>query len=109
MRWYEYKMEADDLRAPDDLKARLLAMTDQLTEEEKNQPMMQAASVRAVPTQPAAKKLIRFPAKQVGALAACAAVCVLGYGALSTGRLDIGAKSSAPMEYSAARDRKSVV
>ena len=35
MRWYEYKMETEDLHAPDDLKARLLAMTDQLTEEEK--------------------------------------------------------------------------
>ena len=35
MRWYEYKMETDDLYAPDDLKAKLLAMTDQLTEEEK--------------------------------------------------------------------------
>ena len=104
MRWYEYKMEADDLRAPDDLKARLLAMTDQLTEKEKNQPMMKVPEpAPAAPVQKAAgKKLIRFPAKQVGALAACAAVCVLGYGALSTGRLDIGAKSSAPMEYSAA-------
>ena len=38
MRWYEYKMETDDLCAPEDLKAKLLAMTDQLTEEEKNQP-----------------------------------------------------------------------
>ena len=37
MRWYEYKMETDDLYAPDDLKAKLLAMTDQLTEEEKVQ------------------------------------------------------------------------
>ena len=37
MRWYEYKMETDDLYAPDDLKAKLLAMTDQLTEEEKAQ------------------------------------------------------------------------
>lgn len=26
MRWYEYKMEVDDLRASDDLKAKLLAM-----------------------------------------------------------------------------------
>ena len=42
MRWYEYKMEADDLRAPDDLKAKLLAMADALPEEEKNRPMMKA-------------------------------------------------------------------
>ena len=26
MRWYEYKMELDDLHASDDLKAKLLAM-----------------------------------------------------------------------------------
>ena len=32
-------METDDLYAPDDLKAKLLAMTDQLTEEEKAQPI----------------------------------------------------------------------
>ena len=38
MRWYEYKMETDDLCAPEDLKAKLLAMTDQLTEEERTSP-----------------------------------------------------------------------
>ena len=38
MRWYEYKMEADDLHAPEDLKAKLLAMADTLPEEEKNRP-----------------------------------------------------------------------
>ena len=27
MRWYEYKMETDDLYAPDDLKAKLLALS----------------------------------------------------------------------------------
>ena len=47
MRWYEYKMETDDLYAPDDLKAKLLAMTDQLTEEEKAQPMMKTAAPRS--------------------------------------------------------------
>lgn len=102
MRWYEYKMEADDLRAPDDLKAKLLAMTDQLTEEEKNQPMMQAAA----PAQPAPEKkkngkLIHFPRKQVGMLAACLAVCVVGYGAFATGQFGLGAKSSNLVEYSA--------
>ena len=77
MRWYEYKMETDDLYAPDDLKAKLLAMTDQLTEEEKAQPMMKTAApvpAQSAPVQPK-KKLIRFPAKRVGALAACLAVC----------------------------------
>ena len=104
MRWYEYKIETDDLCAPDDLKARLLAMTDQLTEEEKDQPMMKAAApalAQSAAVQPK-KKLIRFPAKRVGALAACLAVCVVGYGAFATGQLGLGAKSSAPVEYSAA-------
>ena len=105
MRWYEYKMETDELRAPDDLKAKLLAMTDQLTEEEKDRPMMPRPEAVA-PVQPAQKtpqrKLIRFPLKRVGMLAACFAVCVAGYGALSTGTLDLGAKSSNVVEYSAA-------
>ena len=101
MRWYEYKMETDDLCAPDDLKAKLLAMTDQLTEEEKAQPMMKAAApapAQFAPVQPK-KKLIRFPVKRVGALAACLAVCVVGYGAFATGQLGLGAKSSSPAVY----------
>ena len=105
MRWYEYKMEADDLHAPEDLKAKLLAMADTLPEEKKNRPMMpaQADNTAVVrPQEPPKKaKLIHFPAKQVGALAACLAVCVVGYGALSTGKLDIGAKSSNMALYSA--------
>ena len=105
MRWYEYKMEADDLHAPEDLKAKLLAMADTLPEEEKNRPMMpaQADNTAVVRPQELLKKakLIHFPAKQVGALAACLAVCVVGYGALSTGKLDIGAKSSNMALYSA--------
>ena len=101
MRWYEYKMETDDLYAPDDLKAKLLAMTDQLTEEEKAQPMMKTAApvpAQSAPVQPK-KKLIRFPAKRVGALAACLAVCVVGYGAFATGQIGLGAKSSSPAVY----------
>ena len=102
MRWYEYKMETDDLRAPDDLKAKLLAMTDQLTEEEKNQPMMKAAAPAAPVQKAARKKAIHFPLKQVGTLAACLAVCAVGYGALTTNGSIGFAKSSAPAEYSAA-------
>ena len=108
MRWYEYKMEADDLAAPDDLKARLLAMTSQLTEEEKNQPMMQAAA----PAQPAPEKkgkLIHFPRKQVGMLAACLAVCVVGYGAFATGQIGLGAKSSSPAAYYSADSTAAVM
>lgn len=108
MRWYEYKMEVDDLTAPDDLKANLLAMTDTLTAEEKAEPMMAApapqAAAPAAPlntAEPKKKKPIHFPVKQLGTLAACLAVCVLGY---STLHLVIGmgsAKSSAPALYAA--------
>ena len=110
MRWYEYKMETDDLCAPEDLKAKLLAMTDQLTEEEKNQPMMQAAA----PAQPAPEKkkkgkLIHFPRKQVGMLAACLAVCVVGYGAFATGQIGLGAKSSSPAAYYSADSTAAVM
>ena len=104
MRWYEYEMETDDLYAPDDLKAKLLAMTDQLTEEEKAQPMMKTDApvpAQSAPVQPK-KKLIRFPAKRVGALAACLAVCVVGYGAFATGQIGLGAKSSSPAAVMAA-------
>ena len=75
MRWYEYKMEVDDLTAPDDLKAKLLAMTDTLTAEEKAEPMMAApAPQTAAPAaplniEPKKKKPIHFPAKQLGTLA----------------------------------------
>ena len=99
MRWYEYKMETEDLHAPDDLKARLLAMTDQLTEEKKEQPMMKAPVKAKKPVKK--HNTIRFPAKQLGALAACLAVCAVGFGTL---RLGIGmgsAKSSAPALYAA--------
>lgn len=70
MRWYEYKMEVDDLTAPDDLKAKLLAMTDTLTAEEKAEPMMAApAPQTAAPAAPLnteakKKKPIHFPVKQ---------------------------------------------
>ena len=77
MRWYEYKMEVDDLTAPDDLKAKLLAMTDTLTAEEKAEPMMAApAPQTAAPlnTETKKKKPIHFPVKQLGTLAACLAV-----------------------------------
>ena len=49
MRWYEYKMEADDLHAPEDLKAKLLAMADTLPEEEKNRPTRQSCARRNRP------------------------------------------------------------
>lgn len=107
MRWYEYKMEVDDLTAPDDLKAKLLAMTDTLTAEEKAEPMMAApAPQTAAPAAPLnteakKKKPIHFPVKQLGTLAACLAVCVLGYSTLHLGIGMGSAKSSAPTLYAA--------
>lgn len=104
MRWYEYKMEVDDLTAPDDLKAKLLAMTDTLTAEEKAEPMMAApAPQTAAPLNTEAKKKnpIHFPVKQLGTLAACLAVCVLGYSTLHLGIGMGSAKSSAPTLYAA--------
>ena len=103
MRWYEYKMEVDDLTAPDDLKAKLLAMTDTLTAEEKAEPMMAAPAPQAATPaeQPKKKKSIHFPVKQLGALAACLAVCVLGYSTLHLGIGMGSAKSSAPALYAA--------
>ena len=100
MRWYEYNMEVEDLHASEDLKARLLAMADGLTEEEKAQPMMKQSETVVQPVQQAPKKkLIHFPLRQVGALAACLAVCVVGYNVLGTGMLGLGAKSSNPALY----------
>ena len=108
MRWYEYKMETDDLCAPEDLKAKLLAMTDQLTEEEKNQPMMKTpAPARPAPVQ--RKKPVRFPVKRVGTLAACLAVCAVGYGAFATGMIGLGAKSSSPAVYYSADSTAAVM
>ena len=103
MRWYEYKMEVDDLAAPDDLKAKLLAMTDTLTAEEKAEPLMAAPAPQAAAPaeQPKKKKPIHFPVKQLGTLAACLAVCVLGYNALHLGIGMGSAKSSAPALYAA--------
>ena len=100
-------MEVDDLTAPDDLKAKLLAMTDTLTAEEKAEPMMTApapqAAAPAAPlnTETKKKKPIPFPVKQLGTLAACLAVCVLGYRPLHLGIGMGSAKSSAPTLYAA--------
>lgn len=101
MRWFEYKMEVDDLHASDDLKAKLLAMQSQ-----------QAVSVPAAktvtrkqPEVPAHKKAIHFPSSRVWkGLAACAAFCVVAGGAASVLHLGVigvgGAKSSGPATFS---------
>ena len=56
MRWYEYKMEVDDLHASDDLKAKLLAM----------QPAEEAPKPAKKP-----KKAIHFPRKALSIAACC--------------------------------------
>lgn len=101
MRWFEYKMEVDDLHASDDLKAKLLAMQSQ-----------QAVSVpvaktvtRKQPEVPAHKKALHFPGSRVWkGLAACAAFCVVAGGAASVLHLGVigvgGAKSSGPATFS---------
>ena len=56
MRWYEYKMEVDDLHASDDLKAKLLAM----------QPAEEAPKPAKKP-----KKAIHFPRKTLRRWSVC--------------------------------------
>ena len=91
MRWYEYKMEVDDLHASEDLKAKLLAMQTKAADTSSTtaQPQTTAAPAAspAVPTPvvkgPAKKPPIRFPWKRAAQLTACAAVCGLClYGAV---------------------------
>ncbi len=98
MRWYEYKMEVDDLHAPDALKAKLLAMQEQ-TPSQQTQPLAFPAPSAQ---KPARKKPIRFPAKRYFGLAACLALCVVvGGGAFSV--LHLGAGSAAPMAVKSSR------
>ena len=98
MRWYEYKMEVDDLHAPDALKAKLLAMQEQ-TPSQQTQPLAFPAPAAQ---KPARKKPIRFPAKRYFGLAACLALCVVvGGGAFSV--LHLGAGSAAPMAVKSSR------
>ena len=80
MRWYEYKMEVDDLHASDDLKAKLLALQANAAET----PGAKSIAMPAPsPTPKKQKKSLRFPARRWAQLAACAAVCgVCLYGAV---------------------------
>lgn len=69
MKWFEYQMEVDQLHAPDELKARLLAM----------QPDTQKSQNHSEP--PAKKdRTVRFPhwRRWAAGIAACAAVAVAG-------------------------------
>ena len=65
MRWFEYKMEVDDLHASDDLKAKLLAMQGGQT----------ASSAPKAAPKP--RKAIRFSRKTLS-IAACGLLCGVG-------------------------------
>ena len=65
MRWFEYKMEVDDLHASDDLKAKLLAMQGEQT----------ASSAPKAAPKP--RKAIRFSRKTLS-IAACGLLCGVG-------------------------------
>ena len=77
MKWFEYKMEVDQLHASDELKARLLAM----------QPKPQPQSTSHTPVSQDTKtkgRAVRFPhwKRWAAGIAACAAVAVVGLQAL---------------------------
>ena len=84
MRWYEYKMEVDELKASEDLKARLLAMQNKAAEAS----VPSVPKVSPAPAKPAPKKAIRFPGRRVLEVAACAVLCGgILYGAARVGSL----------------------
>ena len=111
MRWYEYKMEVDEVHASDELKAKLLAMQAK-AQSEAQQPAAaqpEANPPKAVVPTPAPKKSpIHFPSRRAWQnIAAVAAICVVAGGSallLSTGQIGIGgAKSSAAVSNEMSR------
>ena len=107
MRWYEYKMEVDEVHASDELKAKLLALQTKAQSE--------AEAPKAVVPAPAPKKSpIRFPSRRAWkGLAACAAFCAVALGAttvLHLGTIGVGgAKSSAPVRNEMSRSGSGAV
>lgn len=83
MRWYEYKMEVDDVHAPDDLKEKLLAMQKARQAEQAASGTTPKPQLTPAPVPEKKKKApIRFPVKRAAELAACVALCgVCLYGA----------------------------
>ena len=107
MRWYEYKMEVDDLHASEGLKAKLLAMQAK-ADASGATPNPQLTPV-PVPEPAKKKKAIRFPGRRVLEAAACAALCGgILYGAARVGSLPSvtllsgGSASSTAAAYEAA-------
>ena len=117
MRWYEYKMEVDEVHASDELKAKLLALQAKAQSEAEPPTAAQpeAPQPKAVVPAPAPKKSpIRFPSRRAWQnIAAVAAFCVVAGGSallLSTGQIGIGgAKSSAPVRNEMSRSGSGAV
>ena len=84
MKWFEYQMEVDQLKAPEDLKARLLAMEPKPDQSPKGKETKKA---RAIP----------FPhwKRWAAAAAACVAVAFVGSQVLQTGGLAVGGAGAA--------------
>ena len=115
MRWYEYKMEVDEVHASDELKAKLLAMQAKAqseTQQPKAAPSETQSPKAVVPATADASKPkkspIHFPSRRAWQnIAAVAAICVVAGGSallLSTGQIGVGgAKSSAPVSNEMSR------
>lgn len=107
MRWYEYKMEVDDLHASEGLKAKLLAM--QAKADASGATPKPQLTPAPAPEPAKKKKAIRFPGRRVLEAAACAALCGgILYGAARVGSLPSvtllsgGSASSTAAAYEAA-------
>ena len=115
MRWYEYKMEVDEVHASDELKAKLLALQAKAQSEAEPPKAAPAEAPKAVVPAPAPKKSpIRFPSRRAWkGLAACAAFCAVALGAttvLHLGTIGVGgAKSSAPVSKEMSRSGSGAV
>ena len=107
MRWYEYKMEVDDLHASEGLKAKLLAM--QAKADASGATPKPQLTPAPAPGPAKKKKAIRFPGRRVLEAAACVALCGgILYGAARVGSLPSvtllsgGSASSTAAAYEAA-------
>ena len=115
MRWYEYKMEVDEVHASDELKAKLLALQAKAQSEAEPPKAAPAEAPKAVVPAPAPKKSpIHFPSRRAWkGLAACAAFCAVALGAttvLHLGTIGVGgAKSSAPLRNEMSRSGSGAV
>lgn len=87
MKWFEYEMEVDELHAPDELKARLLAM--------QTQPQRPSTPPEPAPAAPKKGRVVRFPHWQrwAAGIAACAAVAVVGSQTLNMGSAGVSTMS----------------